>query len=74
MWYRIIVIAEWFGEMAERYRLIRDFNKAAKYSFIAGKAPTLLESKITKGEISIDMHFQNLWVEDLELKLYQVGP
>ena len=50
MWYRIIVIAEWFGEMAERYRLIRDFNKAAKNSFIARKAPTLLESKITKGE------------------------
>jgi len=50
MWYRIIVIAEWFGEMAERYRLIRNFNKAAKESFIAGLAPTLLESKITRGD------------------------
>jgi hypothetical protein len=50
MWYRVIVIAEWFGEMAERYRLLRDFNRAAKNSFISGKAPTLLESKITNGE------------------------
>ena len=50
MWYQIIVIADWFGEMAERYRLLRDFNMAAKKSFIAGKALTLLEAKITRGE------------------------
>lgn len=29
MWYKIIEIADWFGEMAERYRLVKDFNKAA---------------------------------------------
>jgi hypothetical protein len=45
-----MVVAEWFGEMAERYKLIRDFNKAAKYSFVSGNAPTLLEVKITKGD------------------------
>lgn len=50
MWYKIMIIAEWFGEMAERYKLIRAFNKAAKNAFIAGVAPTLLESKITRGE------------------------
>jgi len=50
MWYKLIVIADWFGEMAERYKLVRDFNKAAKNAFIAGKAPTLLETKITRGE------------------------
>jgi hypothetical protein len=50
MWYKIIQIADWFGEMTERYRLVRDFNKAAKYSFISGQAPTLLETKITRGE------------------------
>lgn len=43
-------ISEWFGEMAERYRLLKDFNRAAKNSFIAGVAPTLLEAKITKGD------------------------
>ena len=50
MWYKIMEIREWFGEMDERYRLVKDFNKAAKLSFVAGIAPTLLEAKITKGD------------------------
>src|SRR5690554_3372216 len=50
MWHKILEISEWFGEMAERYRLLKDFNRAAKNSFIAGAAPTLLEAKITKGD------------------------
>ena len=49
MWNRIMVVAEWFGE---RYKLVRDFNRAAKYSFVSGNAPTLLEVKITKGDSS----------------------
>ena len=43
-------VKEWFGEMSERYLLVKDFNKAAKNSFIVGVAPTLLEAKITKGD------------------------
>ena len=43
-------ITEWFGEMTERYRLVKDFNRAAKNSFINGFAQTLLEAKITKGD------------------------
>jgi len=50
MWHKIMVVADWFGEMAERYRLVRDFNKAAKNAFISGVAPTLLEAKITRGD------------------------
>ena len=50
MWYKLIEIVDWFGEMGERYKLIRDFNKAAKIAFISGEAPTLLETKITSGE------------------------
>jgi hypothetical protein len=50
MWYKIIEAAEWFGEMAERYRLVKDFNRAAKNSFVSGVAPTLLEAKITRGD------------------------
>ena len=50
MWYKIIEIVDWFGEMTERYKLIRDFNKAGKNAFIAGIAPTLLEAKITNGD------------------------
>ena len=45
-----MVIADWFGEMSERYKLIRDFNRAGKNAYIAGKAPTLLDAKITIGE------------------------
>ena len=50
MWHKIMVIADWFGEMGERYKLIKDFNRAAKNSYISGYAPTLLEAKITSGE------------------------
>lgn len=50
MWHKIMVISEWFGEMGERYKLIKDFNRAGRNSYIAGFAPTLLEAKITSGE------------------------
>jgi len=50
MWYKIIEIYEWFGEMSERNKLIRDFNNAGKKAFISGYAPTLLEVKITSGD------------------------
>jgi hypothetical protein len=39
MWHKIIEIKEWFGEVAERYKLLKDFNTAAKMSFISGNAP-----------------------------------
>lgn len=45
-----MVVADWFGEMRERYKLIRQFNQSAKQTFIKGEAPTLLEAKITKGD------------------------
>lgn len=57
MWYRLIQIADWFGEMTERYRLVRDFNRAAKYAFISGSAPTLLQAKITHGDSSYRHEF-----------------
>jgi hypothetical protein len=57
MWYKIMVIKEWFGEMSERYKLVRDFNKAAKYAFISGVAPTLLEAKITGGDSAFKHEF-----------------
>ena len=57
MWYKIMMIKEWFGEMSERYKLVRDFNKAAKYAFISGVAPTLLEAKITGGDSAFKHEF-----------------
>ncbi|WNH09899.1 hypothetical protein [Thalassobellus suaedae] len=61
MWHNIIEITNWFGELAERYRLIKDFNRAAKHSFIGGVAPTLLEAKITRGE-SLYRHAFSKWM------------
>ena len=61
MWYKIIEITEWFGTMTERYRLVKDFNRAAKYSFISGSAPALLESKITRGD-SLFRHAFSKWM------------
>jgi hypothetical protein len=50
MWNRIMIIADWFGEIRDRYNLIKAFNRAAKRSYIIGSAPTLLEAKITVGD------------------------
>tara|TARA_R110001606_G_scaffold376284_1_gene534902 strand:- start:1398 stop:1793 length:396 start_codon:yes stop_codon:yes gene_type:complete len=50
MWNNIIEIKEWFGEIKERYQLVKSFNRTAKYSFISGMAPSLLEAKITQGD------------------------
>jgi hypothetical protein len=61
MWHKIIEVTEWFGEMVERYRLIKDFNQAAKYAFISGQAPALLEAKITRGE-SAYKHAFSKWM------------
>ena len=60
MWYKIIQIREWFGEMSERYKLIRDFNRASKDAFISGIAPTLLEARITSGDSSYRHAFSKL--------------
>ena len=57
MWYKFIQFRDWFGEMSERYKLIRDFNTASKTAFISGIAPTLLEARITKGDSSYRHQF-----------------
>ena len=48
MWYRLV---EWFSDVRERHNLLRDFNKAAKHSFVIGLAPTLLEVRTTVGSM-----------------------
>lgn len=52
MWHRIISIIDWFGELSQRIKVVRDFNRAAKISFINGQAPTLLQVRTTKGDSS----------------------
>jgi len=47
IWYRI---TDWFNDLSERYKLVRNFNKSAKETFIEGIVPVLLEAKITVGD------------------------
>ena len=74
MWYKIVQIADWFGEMSERYNLVRDFNKAAKNSFINGQAATLLEAKITRGESSYKHAFSKFMGGGFRIKALSGRP
>ncbi len=68
MWQKIMIISEWFGEMTERFRLIRDFNRAAKMAFISGEAPTLLQSRISKGESAYRHSFSRFMAGGFRIK------
>ncbi len=52
-------IIEWFKDRSERNKLVRSFNDSARNSFVSGIAPTLLKSKISKGESSYRHQFSN---------------
>jgi hypothetical protein len=68
MWHKIVEIVDWFGEMRERYKLIRDFNKSAKLAFISGTAPTLLEAKITRGDSEFRHQFSKFLAGGFRIK------
>lgn len=55
------LIRDWFVDTYERNKLIREFNKASKSSFISGKSKTLLKSKITIGKKSYGHTFSRLF-------------
>jgi hypothetical protein len=74
MWQRIMVITDWFGEMVERYRLVKDFNRAAKNSFIIGVAPTMLEVKITKGDYTYRHAFSKWMAGGFRIKALSGRP
>lgn len=54
-------ILGWFSNLAQRDKLIREFNKAAKESFVLGLVPTLLKSKKSKG-YSLYKHKYSNWL------------
>lgn len=68
MWYKLIELADWFGEMRERYQLVRDFNKAGKHAFISGIAPTLIEAKVTRGDSSYRHEFSKFFDGGFRIK------
>ena len=74
MWYKIINIIYWFGEMNERYRLVRDFNKAGQDAFITGLAPTLLKARITFGDNSYRHAFSKYFGGGFRIKALSGRP
>ena len=52
-------LLDWFRDTSERNRLVRSFNESARMSFIEGIAPTLLKSKISKGDKSYKHQFSH---------------
>ncbi len=68
MWNKIIDVVEWFGEMGERRRVVKSFNNASKRSFISGKAPTMLEAKITMGESEYAHAFSKFLTSGFRIK------
>lgn len=46
-WYRI---ADWFNDLSDRHKLIREFNAESKNAYIYDGVPTLLEARVTSGE------------------------
>jgi hypothetical protein len=59
MWYKIMVIKEWFGEMSERYKLVRDFNKAAKYALFRVLPQLYWRRKLLVEIVHLSMNFRN---------------
>jgi len=68
MWYKILQIVDWFGDMVDRYKLVRDFNAAAKNAFVNGYADTLIEAKITWGESSYRHEFSKMMAGGFRIK------
>ena len=52
-------IVDWFKDRSDRNRLIRNFNDAAKESFIQGVVPVLLAASISRGDSAFKHAFSN---------------
>ena len=65
---------DWFGEMSDRVKLVRDFNRAAKSAFINGQAGTLLEGKITWGDSSYKHAFSKFMGSGFRIKAMSGNP
>ena len=54
-------IYNWFMDFTERERLIREFNKAARNSFIIGETPVLMEASIFLGDSNYKHSFSKMF-------------
>ena len=74
MWYKIVELANWFGDLKERYRVVRTFNDAAKMAFIGGDASTLLQAKITRGDSSYKHAYSKFMAGGFRIKALSGAP
>jgi len=54
-------IYNWFMDFTEREKLIREFNKAARNSFIIGETPFLMEASIFLGDSNYKHSFSKMF-------------
>lgn len=71
VWYRMI---DWFSEAKERINVVRDFNRAAKYSFLSGEAQTLLQARITRGSSAYRHEFSKFMQGGFRIKALSGRP
>lgn len=63
-------LLDWFHDRTERYKLVRSFNQSAKKAFISGIAPTLLKSKISKGNKAYRHQFSSWLNSGLRIEAF----
>ncbi|MCE2681537.1 MAG: hypothetical protein ACK49D_10145 [Flavobacteriia bacterium] len=68
MWSRILKVVDWFSDLSERQRVVRNFNLAAREAFVKGYAPTLLEAKTTYGDSSFRHDFSRFMAGGFRIK------
>lgn len=65
-WNKII---SWFRDMSERNRLLKEWNDEAKFSYIQGIVPVLLEASISKGDNRYKHPFSRLLFSGFRIQI-----
>jgi len=74
MWAKLFDMIDWFGEMYERTRLVRDFNRSGKSAFISGMAPTLLQARVSSGDKTYKHSFSKFFGSGFRIKALSGRP
>lgn len=74
MWNFISTIQDWFNDVSERRRLIRNFNLSAREAFVSNLAPTLLECSISIGESAYKHAFSKFMSGGFRIKALSGRP
>ena len=74
MWNFISTIQDWFNDVSERRRLVRNFNLSAREAFVSSLAPTLLECSISIGESAYKHAFSKFMAGGFRIKALSGRP